>query len=123
MGNDANGYLLPSWYVAETPSNSDLNVASMIWGFSLALAVFTFNKGMKQSWTAYKRGKLWNAYIIMIWAEWWVCVIISIVSWLYLSPSLSILPGFWIFFWLRRYLSQNMDFKLETDDHRQWFYG
>ncbi|KAH6655143.1 hypothetical protein BKA67DRAFT_534081 [Truncatella angustata] len=101
MGNDANGFLLPSWYTAEQPSDLDLNIASIIWGFSLALAVFTLNKGIRQSWKAHKRGKLWNnTYIIMVWAEWFVCVAISIISWLYLSPSLSILPGFWIFFGL-----------------------
>lgn len=100
MGNDANGFLLPAWYVAEQPSALDLNIASIIWGFSLACACFTFTKATQQSWASYKRGKLRNAYIIMVWAEWFVCLIISIISWLYLSPSLIILPGFWIFFWL-----------------------
>lgn len=100
MGADPNGFLLPSWYVPEQPTMMDLNVVSIIWGFSLATAVFTFSKACQQSWKSYKRGKLCNAYIIMVWAEWSVCCIISVVSWLFLSPSLSILPGFWIFFWL-----------------------
>ncbi|ETS77249.1 hypothetical protein PFICI_11123 [Pestalotiopsis fici W106-1] len=100
MGNDANGYLLPSWYVPEQPTLMDLNVVSIIWGFTLATTVFTFSKAIQQSWKSYKRGKLFNAYIIMVWAEWLVCVIISIVSWLFLTPSLSILPGFWLFFGL-----------------------
>ncbi|KAI0144979.1 hypothetical protein BJ166DRAFT_82493 [Pestalotiopsis sp. NC0098] len=100
MGADPNGFLLPSWYVPEQPTLMDLNVVCIIWGFSLATAVFTFSKACQQSWKSYKRGKLFNAYIIMIWAEWSVCCIISVVSWLFLSPSLSILPGFWIFFWL-----------------------
>lgn len=100
MGTDPNGFLLPSWYVPEQPTLMDLNVVCIIWGFSLAMAVFTFSKACQQSWKSYKRGKLFNAYIIMVWAEWSVCCIISVVSWLFLSPSLSILPGFWIFFWL-----------------------
>lgn len=105
MGNDANGYLLPSWYVPEQPTMMDLNIVSIIWGFTLATTVFTFSKAIQQSWKSYKRGKLFNAYIIMVWAEWLVCVIISIVSWLFLTPSLSILPGFWLYFGLCEYLS------------------
>lgn len=100
MGNDANGFLLPSWYVAEQPTDFDLGIASSILGFSLACAVFTFVKALRQTWKMHRRGKVRNAYIIMVWAEWLVCVIISIVSWLYLSTSQSVLPGFWLFFWL-----------------------
>ncbi|KAM0818720.1 hypothetical protein AB5N19_04532 [Seiridium cardinale] len=100
MAYDPNGFLLPPWYVPEQPTELDLNIASIIWGFSLACGVFTFFKAVKQSWKSYRRGKIWNAYIIMVWSEWTVCIVISIVGWLYLSPSLSILPGFWIFFWL-----------------------
>jgi hypothetical protein len=32
------GFLVPEWYVVEAPSEADMNVASIIWGFSLAVS-------------------------------------------------------------------------------------
>lgn len=32
------GFLVPEWYVVEAPSDADMNVASIIWGFSLAVS-------------------------------------------------------------------------------------
>jgi multisubunit Na+/H+ antiporter MnhB subunit len=76
---------------------SDLIVTDVIWGFSLACALFTAIKAVQQSWRCYRRGKLWrNAYIIMVWAEWAVCIIICVLSWLFLHGVVR--PGFGIFF-------------------------
>ncbi|KAH8664224.1 hypothetical protein BX600DRAFT_540721 [Xylariales sp. PMI_506] len=97
MANET-GFLIPPWYKASTPGDLDLNIASIIWGFSLSCGTFTFIKAVQQSWKAYKRKRLFNAYIIMVWAEWTVCIIISILGWLYLSPSKAIEPSFWIYF-------------------------
>ncbi|KAI1852388.1 hypothetical protein JX266_002566 [Neoarthrinium moseri] len=94
------GFLIPPWYEYQTPNLYDLNIASIIWGFSLACAVFTLKKAIRQSWRSYKRGKIRNPYIVMVWAEWTVCVTISVVVWLFLSPSSSVLPSFWLYFGL-----------------------
>ncbi|KAI4602193.1 hypothetical protein KJ359_009430 [Pestalotiopsis sp. 9143b] len=92
------GFLVPEWYVVEAPSDADMNVASIIWGFSLACACFTFVKATRQTWYSWKRTRAINAYIIMIWAEWVACVVISVVSWLFLRGVIPI--SFWFVFFL-----------------------
>ncbi|KAK9417100.1 hypothetical protein SUNI508_09118 [Seiridium unicorne] len=92
------GFLVPEWYVPEVPSQTDMNIASIIWGFSLACACFTFVKASRQSWYSYKRTKALNAYVIMIWAEWVACVVISVISWLFLKGVIPI--SFWFAFFL-----------------------
>ncbi|KAF7537602.1 hypothetical protein G7054_g3626 [Neopestalotiopsis clavispora] len=92
------GFLVPEWYVVEAPSEADMNVASIIWGFSLACACFTSVKATRQTWYSWKRTKAFNAYIIMIWAEWIACVVISVISWLFLKGVIPI--SFWFAFFL-----------------------
>ncbi|KAK7953229.1 hypothetical protein PG996_014125 [Apiospora saccharicola] len=45
-----NGYLTPPWYKEQKPSPDEMNIVSIIWGFSLACACFTFVKAIKQTW-------------------------------------------------------------------------
>lgn len=44
------GYLTPPWYQEQKPSVEEMNTISIIWGFSLACACFTFVKASKQTW-------------------------------------------------------------------------
>lgn len=44
------GYLTPPWYQEQKPSQEEMNIISIIWGFSLACACFTFVKAGKQTW-------------------------------------------------------------------------
>ncbi|KAK7993933.1 Serine/threonine-protein phosphatase PP2A catalytic subunit [Apiospora arundinis] len=44
------GYLVPPWYQEQKPSLEEMNIISIIWGFSLACAGFTFVKATKQTW-------------------------------------------------------------------------
>ncbi|KAK8134592.1 hypothetical protein PG984_006604 [Apiospora sp. TS-2023a] len=98
------GFLVPDTYVVHQPSNTDMNVASIIWGISLAAGLFTASKARKQTWGVYKRTGGINAYIIMVWMSWLGSCTIGVMSWLYLwgtietstSPHLS----FWLFFFL-----------------------
>lgn len=82
------GLLVPPWYVDEILESTILNACSIIWGFSLCSAMFSATKASRQSWSAYKKGKLFTAYPIMVWAEWTASVTISIISWLFLKGTI-----------------------------------
>ncbi|KAK8093897.1 hypothetical protein PG997_000582 [Apiospora hydei] len=92
------GFLVPDTYVLHAPDNTDMNVASIIWGISLAAGVFTASKARKQTWGVYKRTGGFNSYIIMVWLSWLGSSIIGIISWLYLWGSIE--TSFWLFFFL-----------------------
>ncbi|KAI4596200.1 hypothetical protein KJ359_005707 [Pestalotiopsis sp. 9143b] len=82
------GLLVPPWYVDEILESTILNACSIIWGFSLCSAMFSATKASRQSWSAYKKGKLFTAYPIMVWAEWTASVTISVISWLFLKGTI-----------------------------------
>ncbi|KAK7959130.1 uncharacterized protein PG986_003984 [Apiospora aurea] len=44
------GFLVPPWYQEQKPTLEEMNIISIIWGFSLACAGFTFVKATKQTW-------------------------------------------------------------------------
>ncbi|KAH6648402.1 hypothetical protein BKA67DRAFT_594025 [Truncatella angustata] len=90
------GFLIPPWYVSESPDTTIMMICSIIWGFSLCCAAFTATKAVKQSWLGFQRGKPVSAYTIMIWAEWSASVTISVISWLFLKGTLA--PSFELFF-------------------------
>ncbi|KAI1844110.1 hypothetical protein JX265_009627 [Neoarthrinium moseri] len=92
------GFLVPEWYHTDPPTDEDMNIASIIWGFSLSCACFTFVKGARQSWISYRRTKNVNAYVVMIWLEWLACLVISVISWLFLRGVIPI--SFWFAFFL-----------------------
>ncbi|KAI1343720.1 hypothetical protein F5Y15DRAFT_175762 [Xylariaceae sp. FL0016] len=92
------GFLVPAWFKPAPPTQVDMNVASIIWGFSLSCAIFTLTKAARQTWKSYRRTREVNSYIIMIWAEWIACVVISIMSWLYLWGTIP--TSFWFLFFL-----------------------
>ncbi|CAJ2512656.1 Uu.00g007750.m01.CDS01 [Anthostomella pinea] len=91
------GFLIPPWFVYTEPSALDMNVASIIWGVSLASAVFTAAKAYRQTSTIWNRKKGINGYVAAIWLELVMSVIMSIVSWLYLWGAVeSSFPLFFI---------------------------
>ncbi|KAI0441685.1 hypothetical protein F4803DRAFT_406663 [Xylaria telfairii] len=90
------GFLIPSWFVDTSPSDLELNIASIVWGFSLAVALFSAAKGSTQSWKAWKRTGGTNAYVILLWAEWIASVIMSAITWFFLWGTVP--PSFPFFF-------------------------
>lgn len=78
------GALIPEWFVDQLPGRVEMNVASIIWGVSIAAGMFTASKGAKQALNVYKRKSRVNTYIIMIAAEWLSSSLIGILSWCYL---------------------------------------
>ncbi|KAK7932097.1 hypothetical protein PG985_002809 [Apiospora marii] len=74
------GFLVPPWYRSGAPQAGDMELCSIIWGASMACAVFTASKAGHQTWIVCKRKKRLNAYVAMIWAEWISSVTISIMQ-------------------------------------------
>ncbi|KAK4640823.1 hypothetical protein QC761_606950 [Podospora bellae-mahoneyi] len=92
------GTLVPPWYKPDPPSEHSLDLASFLWGASTAIACFSFSKAVRQTRRSWLHTHKVNAYIVMVWLEWTACVIMSVVSWLFL---IGIIPvSFWIFFGL-----------------------
>ncbi|KAK8131286.1 hypothetical protein PG984_007724 [Apiospora sp. TS-2023a] len=56
------GFLVPPWYRSGTPQANDMELCSIIWGASIACAVFTASKAGHQTWIVCKRKKRLNAY-------------------------------------------------------------
>lgn len=95
------GTLVPPWYKPDPPSENSLDLASFLWGASTAIACFSFVKAVRQTMRSWLHTHKVNAYIVMVWLEWTACVIMSVVSWLFL---IGIIPvSFWIFFGLRKW--------------------
>ncbi|KAI0179703.1 hypothetical protein GGR52DRAFT_587237 [Hypoxylon sp. FL1284] len=90
------GALIPPWFVTEAPGVVEMNVASIIWGVSIASALFTFAKASQQTISVWRRAKRVNAYVVMVWLEWMASSTIGVISWFYLWGSIP--PGFGFFF-------------------------
>ena len=78
------GFLIPPWYHPYGPTESDLVLATFVWGFTFALAICVFAKGVKQTHRCFRRCHFWNPYIIMVWVEWAACLGVAASSWLFL---------------------------------------
>ncbi|KAI1264776.1 hypothetical protein F5Y18DRAFT_390058 [Xylariaceae sp. FL1019] len=90
------GFLVPAWYKSIQPTATELNVACVIWGISLATTAFTGSKTFKQTWRVVKRTGGLNAYIVLVWAELVASTLMGIVSWLFLDGAAA--PSFQLFF-------------------------
>lgn len=83
------GLLIPPWYVSQRPDFFLQNMSSIIFGFSIGIALFAFAKGVRHTCNAHKRGQIFNKYILLIWAVWITSNQISVVCWLYLHGYIS----------------------------------
>ncbi|KAF4469122.1 hypothetical protein FALBO_3993 [Fusarium albosuccineum] len=75
------GYLIPDSYVREIPNEVDMNTASIFWGFSLAVALFSAGKAGGQSYRAWKRSRRVTGYVFMIWAVWFSSMVLGVLAW------------------------------------------
>ncbi|KAL0932107.1 uncharacterized protein CTRU02_213060 [Colletotrichum truncatum] len=92
------GTLVPPWYEEHPPSVNDMNIASMFWGFTLGVGLWSGVKGYRQTMASWRRIHRINAYVWFIWAEWLASMVIGIVSWCYLTGKLE--TSFEYFFFL-----------------------
>ncbi|KAF5661917.1 hypothetical protein FHETE_8197 [Fusarium heterosporum] len=75
---------------------NDMNIASIAWGFSLGIAMFTFSKGLRQSIKSWQRVHKMSHYVILLWLEWTSSCLMSAITWLYLRNYIP--GGFPVFF-------------------------
>jgi Na+-driven multidrug efflux pump len=83
------GFLIPDHYVNVKPSTTDQLVASIIWGFTLAVGIFTGQKAGRQTWDQWKRTGRAKAYVWMIWAEWLASMLIGVLSWCFIRGYIA----------------------------------
>ncbi|KAM5515189.1 hypothetical protein FOXYSP1_06155 [Fusarium oxysporum f. sp. phaseoli] len=85
-------------FIEVDAGENDMNIASIAWGISLGVGLFTFAKGMRQTIKSWRRGRRMNHYIILLWLEWTSSCIMSAVTWCYLRNYIP--GGFPVFFTL-----------------------
>ncbi|KAH0443612.1 hypothetical protein CcaCcLH18_00925 [Colletotrichum camelliae] len=92
------GTLVPPWYEEHPPSINDMNIASMFWGFTLGVGLWSGVKGYRQTLASWRRIHRINTYVWLIWSEWIASMVIGIVSWCYLTGRID--ASFEYFFFL-----------------------
>jgi hypothetical protein len=85
------GFLIPPWYKDEIPQSLEINIVSIIFGFSMGASLFTLSMLIKQTSSAYKRGRYFSAYIAMCWLDWTGCNVTHLSSPLYEELRVSVL--------------------------------
>ncbi|KAI1451727.1 hypothetical protein F4805DRAFT_463494 [Annulohypoxylon moriforme] len=93
------GVFEPPWFVAVRPNKLEMNLSSIVAGVSICTGIFSFAKGVLQTRSiCAKRNGRPNAYVVMVWIEWSVCITMGIICWLYLWGTIP--PSFQFFFLL-----------------------
>ncbi|RYP37119.1 hypothetical protein DL767_003073 [Monosporascus sp. MG133] len=91
------GPFIPPTFREVRVDRVDMNVVSIIYGVSLAMAAFTATKACRQTWRVWKRTRWVNGYIVLVWVEWTVNVAMSIACWFYLWGAIPSSFGFFFF--------------------------
>lgn len=84
--------LLGPHFVLQEVTENDVAIASICWGFTLGFGFITTWTAFKQTRHVYKRHGVAifrNPYIWMIWLEIIVCLIFSIICWMYLRGYIA----------------------------------
>lgn len=92
--------LLSPNFKLEEVTRDDMIIASLAWGFSLGFGWLTTWTAIKQTisiWKRYGTRSIHNVYVWLIWLEILVCLIFSVICWLYLRgvilPRRATLPS------------------------------
>lgn len=88
--------MLGKGFEHKIPSTNDMNIASIAWGFSLGVCIFTGAKGTRQTVKSWKRGRRTTTYLTLLWTEWASSTIMSALTWAHLRDYIK--PGFPIYF-------------------------
>ncbi|KAI8718120.1 hypothetical protein NCS52_00890000 [Fusarium sp. LHS14.1] len=105
------GYLIPDSYVREVPGEVDMNTASIFWGFSLGVAVFSAGKAGKQSWRSWKRARRPTAYVCMVWAVWFSSMVLGALAWGFQRQYID--PSFGFYFCVALFWALQVQFLLQ----------
>ncbi|KAH0606444.1 uncharacterized protein H6S33_004105 [Morchella sextelata] len=119
--------LIPDRYVLQEVTRTDMNIASICWGFTLGFGFLTTWEAIRQTNRA--RDPLRSVYIWMIWMELFVCLAFSIICWIHLDGG--IIPSFAFYFCILTLWALQVQFLLQIiinriivilADHERAFY-
>ncbi|KIY69091.1 hypothetical protein CYLTODRAFT_394302 [Cylindrobasidium torrendii FP15055 ss-10] len=81
-------------YVPLMVTDGDIALASMALGWTLGFGYFTALHCIRET----RRAGRANAYVILIWTELFACIVLAILTWLYLNKNIA--PSFLFYFWV-----------------------
>ncbi|KAF5618357.1 hypothetical protein F52700_12306 [Fusarium sp. NRRL 52700] len=105
------GFLVPDSYVREVPGEVDMNTASILWGFSLGVALFSAAKASKQTCRVWKRCRRVTSYVAMIWAVWISSMVLGCLAWGFQRQY--IVPSFGFYFFVALFWALQVQFLLQ----------
>lgn len=85
-------FLLSPQFQLEEVTRDDFAIASLAWGFTLGFGWLTTWAAIKQTariWKRYGMRSIHNTYIWLVWLEILVCLIFSVICWLYLRGDIG----------------------------------
>ncbi|KAI0599516.1 hypothetical protein F4775DRAFT_600068 [Biscogniauxia sp. FL1348] len=89
MPPSSNGFLVPTSYIWTPTTDIEMNTASLIFGITLGISIFTASKATQQTTSSVKRSQRLTVYIMMIWGHWVSNMGIAPLTWFYLRGVLK----------------------------------
>lgn len=83
------GTLIPEHYVPHKSTQTDVELASIIWGLSLGVTLYTLFTAGKQTFKAYRRARKVTAYMVFVWLEWMSSTTMGVISWFFLKETIE----------------------------------
>ncbi|KAI1839704.1 hypothetical protein JX266_014085 [Neoarthrinium moseri] len=90
------GVLVPDSFRKQDMSEHSVMVASLFFGFTIAMAVCSAGTAARQCLQCWKRSHGATIYVIMIWGHWLANNTFSLISFLYLRDIIE--PSVWLWF-------------------------
>ncbi|CAJ2512968.1 Uu.00g010870.m01.CDS01 [Anthostomella pinea] len=98
VADDQRGLFVPVWFRKQPIGDTDMNLGSLLFGFSLAVAMFAAVIGGAQTLGTWRRRHRFTAYIVMIWIEWIASMAVALLTWSYLRGHVP--SSLWTFFFM-----------------------
>ncbi|EJT77999.1 hypothetical protein GGTG_03102 [Gaeumannomyces tritici R3-111a-1] len=85
------GFLIPPWYQVSRASPEMLGIAVYFMGCFTAITAFTAFKAAGQTYKVLrrKRGRKPSTYIVMVWLDWLINILMAVLSWLYINNMIE----------------------------------
>lgn len=83
------GTFIPDHYVPHKATAEDIELASIIWGVSLGVTLYTFFTAGKQTFKSWRRARRVTAYMAFVWLEWISSTLMGIISWFFLNDTIK----------------------------------
>lgn len=79
---------VPSDYKFETVSTTDMQLASIAWGFTLGFGFLTAVKAGKQTLGIWRRRKRITTYMILAWGEMIASILFGFLCWFFMDRKI-----------------------------------